>query len=91
MLKWIEQKLFTGEVIYDYGPIYKVGSAVSGKTDSLLLCRKAGKDVIVIRHSYRAVLAFSVSYTEIPAEHAEKIAEMFIDIAARRRARVGAA
>lgn len=84
MLKWLEKTLFTGEVIHDYGPIHKVGSGPSGTTHSLMLCRKGGQDVIVIRHSYRAVLAFSVSYTEIPATHAEKLAEMFIDIAARR-------
>lgn len=83
-LKWLEQKLFTGEVIRDYGAIHKVGSAMSGTTHSLLLCRKRGEDVIVIRHSHRAVLSFSISYSEFPAAHAEKIAEMLIDIASRR-------
>ena len=85
IFRWLEQALFTGEIIQDFGPIYKTGTAVAGQTHTLLLCRKGGKDWITIRHSHRAVLGFSVSYTTIPAEMAEALAEKFVDIAARRQ------
>ena len=84
IFKWLEAKIFTGEVIHDYGPIYKSGTSAIGETHTLLLCRKRGKDWITIRHSHRVVLGFSVTYTTIPAEMAEALAEKFIDIAARR-------
>ena len=84
MFKWLEEQIFTGKVLHDYGPIYKKGVAVAGETHTLLLCRRGGKDWITIRHSFRAALSFSVSYTRIPAEMAEALAEKFVDIAARR-------
>jgi hypothetical protein len=83
ILKWLEEKVFTGKVIRDFGPIYKTGSAAAGETHTLLLCRKSGRDWITIRHSHRAVLGFSVSYTTIPAEMAASLAEKFVEIAER--------
>lgn len=82
--KWLEEKMFTGKVIRDFGPIYATGTRAAGETHTLLLCRKAGKEWITIRHSHRAVLGFSVSYTSIPAEMAEALAEKFVEIAACR-------
>jgi hypothetical protein len=81
---WLEQTLFTGEVIQDFGPIYKTGTAAVGETHTLLLCRKRGKEWITIRHSHRAGLGFSVTYTTIPAELAEALAKKFVEIAALR-------
>jgi hypothetical protein len=84
IFKWLEEKLFVGEVLRDFGPIYKTGTAAAGVTHTLLLCRKGGKEWITIRHSHRAVLGFSVSYTTLPAEMAEALAEKFVDIAELR-------
>jgi hypothetical protein len=84
VFRWLEEKLFTGEIIKDFGPIYKTGTSAAGQTHTLLLCRKGGKEWITIRHSHRAVLGFSVSYTTIPAEMAEALAEKFVEIAALR-------
>jgi hypothetical protein len=84
VLRWFEEKLFTGKIIKDFGPIFKTGTAAAGQTHTLLLCRRGGKEWITIRHSHRAVLGFSVSYTTIPAEMAEALAEKFVDIAALR-------
>jgi len=84
VLKWLEGKVFTGEVIRDFGPIYKTGTSVAGETHTLLLCRKGGRDWITIRHSHRAVLGFAVSYTTIPADMAESLAEKFVEIAVLR-------
>jgi hypothetical protein len=86
-LRWLEQKIITGKVIHDYGPISESSKGTIGKVvekHTLLLCRKGKKDMIVIRHFYRALLAVRISYTQIPAENAEKIIEMLIDLAARR-------
>jgi hypothetical protein len=85
--RWLEQKIMTGKIIHDYGPISESSKGTFSKvmeTHTLLLCRKGEKDMIVIRHFSRAFLAVSVSYTKIPAENAEKIIEMLIDLAARR-------
>lgn len=82
ILRCLEQKLFTGKILHDFGRIHDKGSAVSGETHTLLLCRRGGKNLITLRHSYRAVLGFSVSYTILPAELAEALAEKFIEVAA---------
>jgi hypothetical protein len=84
VLRWLEEKVFTGEVIRNFGPIYKTGTRAAGETHTLLLCRKGGREWITIRHSHRAVLGFAVSYTTIPAEMAESLAEKFLEIAALR-------
>jgi hypothetical protein len=84
--RWLEQKIVTGEVVRDYGPIYESTRGTIGKVaekHTLLLCRKGGRDMIVIRHSYRASLAARVSYTQIPAENAGRIAQLFLEIAGR--------
>ncbi len=74
-LRWLEQKLFTGQVIHNYGPISTSSKGTFSKvveTHTLLLCRKGKADMIVIRHFNRAFLAFSVSYTQIPAKMQKK-------------------
>jgi hypothetical protein len=86
-LRWLEQKIITGKIIHDYGPISESSKGTFSKVvekHTLLLCRKGKKDLIVLRHFYRAMLAFRISYTQIPAENAEKIIEMLIDLASRR-------
>lgn len=82
IFRWLEAKIFTGEVIKDFGPIYKTGTTTAGQTHTLLLCRKGGRNWITIRHSHRAILGFSVGYTIFPAETAASLAEKFVDIAA---------
>jgi|GEM_PF-5701669 len=84
IFRWLEEQVFIGKVLHDFGPIYKKGTAMVGETHTLLLCRRGGKEWITIRHSHRAGLGFSVSYTKIPAEMAESLAEKFVDIAERR-------
>lgn len=46
IFRWLEEKLFTGQVIQDFGPIYKKGTAAIGETHTLLLCRKWGQEWI---------------------------------------------
>lgn len=88
-LRWLESKVVIGDVIHDYGPIYESSKGTLSKiveTHTLMLCRKGKKDMIVIRHFYRAALAVRLSYTQIPAENAEKIIEMLVDLAGKRGA-----
>ncbi len=86
-LKWLEEKLFTGEVLHDYGPIHRTGTGLAGETHTLLLCRRGGKEWITFRHSYRAMLGFSVRYTALPLDLARPLTEKLADMTARSEGR----
>jgi hypothetical protein len=82
--RWLETKLFTGEVVKDYGVLYHAERFTGRETHTLLLCRKAGQLWIVIRHSYRLAWGFRVSYTKLPAAMAESLGEKFAHLARDR-------
>ena len=84
ILRWIEQKVFTGEVVKDYGVVDERRQGLSRLRTSALLCRQKGQHQIVFRHSARAPFGASVSYTELPAtrEVIAKLAEVLEDAAA---------
>lgn len=69
----IEEVLWTGPVEKDYGAISETGWGPAGRKISVLLTRRKGQRQFVIRMSYRAVLAASVSYLELDREAALKL------------------
>ena len=67
IFKWLERKLFTGEVLKDYGAIVESKSGVGTMRQTLLLCRTNKTLELVIRSSAKAPFGASVSYVKLPA------------------------
>jgi hypothetical protein len=65
ILKWLERKLFTGEVIQDYGDFRDERTRISRLRTSILLCRRKGKLQLVVRNVGTAPLAASAQYSVI--------------------------
>jgi len=82
-IRWLERKFLTGEVIYDYGEIIRNGTGFSGSSCSLLLCRKAGKEILILRQKKYYFCGLALSYVEIPIEEAEMIGGIFLDAASK--------
>lgn len=66
ILTWFERRLFTGEVLKDYGPVAEESQALGRRRTGVLLCRRSGRLEIVIRSSARAFASASVNYVRIP-------------------------
>jgi hypothetical protein len=47
--RWLERKLFTGEVVRDYGPVGELTGTGGPGEVSLLLCKRRGQLQLVIR------------------------------------------
>lgn len=68
IFRWLERKLFLGEILHDYGVIEETHAGVARLRISLLLCRKRGEIVLVIKESGVAPIGFSVRYTSFRRE-----------------------
>ena len=64
-LKWLEKKTYLGEIIQDYGVLAEYRIGLSKVRVSLLLCRKDGKEQLVIKETAFAYLAASARYTYV--------------------------
>jgi hypothetical protein len=71
--KVIEQKLWTGQIIKEYGALADDRLGTGKRTISALLARKGDRDRFVIKASYRAFLAASVQYIELDRDAAAKL------------------
>lgn len=67
-LRWLEAKLYLGEVLHDYGVIEERQYGIARSRISVLLCRRKGRTTLVIRQSVIAWMGFSVGYTELGRE-----------------------
>jgi hypothetical protein len=65
ILKWFERKLFTGEVVQDYGDLRDERTGITRFRTSILLCRRKGKLQLVVRNVGTAPLGASVQYSMI--------------------------
>ncbi|EDY16728.1 hypothetical protein CfE428DRAFT_5691 [Chthoniobacter flavus Ellin428] len=65
ILKWFERKLFTGEVVQDYGNLRDERTGVARLRTSILLCRRKGKLQLVVRSVGTAPLGASAQYAMI--------------------------
>ncbi len=63
--KWLEKTAFLGDVVHDYGIIEERRAGITRTRVSLLLCRKGGELVLVIKESNVAFLGASTRYTYI--------------------------
>jgi hypothetical protein len=63
ILRWLEAKIFFGNVIHDYGVIDESGFGFGRVRISVLLCRRGDRTNLVIKESAIAWLGFSVRYT----------------------------
>jgi hypothetical protein len=78
LLRWLERKLFTGEVIRDYGPLGELTGITSPGEVSLLLCKRRGQLQLVVRtHTH-----FDLNWYPVRASAAlaAKLAEVAEDI-----------
>lgn len=82
-IKWLERKLYLGEVVQDYGCISERRVGVSRERVTVLLCKRGGKLFVVFRHSAFAYLAASVGYSFVPVSSLSRLKEIVDDIASR--------
>ncbi len=85
ILKWFERKLFTGDVVHDYGDIQDERIGIARLRTSILLCRRKGKLQLVFRHIGTAPLGASVRYSSlnVTPKTLERLGEIVLD--ARRK------
>ena len=67
LFSWLERKLFTGEVIRDYGVVAEQSFGVGRVRTSVLLCRRSGGVQIVVRAFATAPMSVAVKYVQIEA------------------------
>lgn len=63
ILKWFERKLFTGDVLQDYGEIQDTRKGLTRLRTSVLICRKDNKLQLVFRHTATAPFGAKVQYS----------------------------
>jgi hypothetical protein len=80
--RWLEQKVFLGEVVEDYGTIQDERIAGTRLRTSVLLCRRRGKPRLVFRLASTAWLAASVQYirVEVTPETLRRLGEILMDV-----------
>ena len=78
ILRWLERKLFTGDVIRDYGKLGELPGFRSPGQVSLLLCKRRGRVQLVLRTS----TWFELNWYPVEAsvELADKLAEAADDV-----------
>ena len=63
IFKWFERKLFTGDVIQDYGDLQDERTAITRIRTSVLLCRRNGKLQLIFRNIGTAPLSANAQYS----------------------------
>ena len=81
LLKWVERKAFTGDVIQDYGCFHDVNYGIAKLRVSVLLCRRKGKLEIVVRESGTSPFSASVrySYIDVTPENVTRLWSLLAD------------
>jgi hypothetical protein len=82
LFKWFERKLFTGDILEDYGEFQDERKGIARIRTRLLLCRRKGKLTLVFRTTGTAVLGASVYYSmlEITPESAARLEGMVASV-----------
>lgn len=65
LLTWFERKLFTGEVLRDFGVLQERAAGITRMRTSILLCRRSGALQLVFRQAATAPLGAGVQYIPI--------------------------
>jgi len=71
--KRIEQTLWTGKVLREYGPLSEGRIGPARRTVSALLAQRDGRDRFVVKASYIAFLSASVQYLDLDRGSALKL------------------
>ena len=81
IFRWLERKIFLGEVVQDYGTIQDQRKGVARLRTSVLLCRRDGQLQFVFRNVGTAPLGASVNYTKIDVtpETLRRLGEILLD------------
>lgn len=87
LLRFVEQKLFLGEVLADYGVIDEYRQGIASVRISALLCRRGGRLRLVFRERGFAFLAAGVHYVSVnlSEESVERLSYLFEDVKKRLR------
>jgi hypothetical protein len=85
ILKWFERKLFTGDVVQDYGDIQDERTGITRFRTSVLLCRRNGKLQLVFRNVGTAPLGASAQYSKIDVtpKTLQRLGEIVLDAKAQ--------
>ena len=85
ILKWFERKLFTGEVVQDYGDLRDERTGITRLRTSVLLCRRKGKLQLVIREVGTAPLGASARYSmiDVTPQSLHRLGEIISDAKSR--------
>jgi hypothetical protein len=81
ILKWFERKLFTGEVVQDYGDLRDERTGIARRRTSILLCRRKGKLQLVVRNVGTAPLGASAQYSmiDVTPQTLQRLSEIISD------------
>jgi hypothetical protein len=77
--KRIEQALWTGKIIKEYGPVAEGRSMMGKRVVSALIAHRGERDRFVIKASYVAMLAADVRYIDLDREGATRLKEALDD------------
>jgi hypothetical protein len=83
--KRIEQALWTGPILKEYGAVFESRDGGATRTISALLAHRGERDRFVIKASHRAFLAASVQYIDLDREAAQKLKAALDDALTRMR------
>jgi predicted HAD superfamily phosphohydrolase len=81
--KRVEERLFTGQVLQDYGLISDTKAGVASRKVKVLLTTRDNATRFVIRTSYKAFLSASVQFLELDREAVVKLRTALDDALAR--------
>ena len=71
--KRIEQRLWTGTILTEYGTLADGRYGSAKRTISALLARRHDQDRFILKASYRAFLSASVQYIDLDRDAALKL------------------
>jgi len=71
--KRVEQALWTGNTLREYGPLSEGRYGATKRTVSALLAHRDGRDRLVIKASYKAFFAASVQYVDLDRDGVVKL------------------
>ena len=82
VLRWMEHKVFLGEVLRDYGVLGERRVGFAKMKISMLLCRRKEQVRLVVRETGVAPFGISANYSliELTPENVKRLSEIVSDI-----------
>ena len=89
VFRWVERKVFLGEVLRDYGVLGERRVGFARMKTSMLLCQRKERIRLVIRETGVAPFGASVNYSmiDLTSENVERLSEIVSDIDSYMRER----